>query len=95
MSAQHSPGPWKWDDDSNLHDGQARPDSVIFCTVEYDGGDRYAELHCEKPDRDLIAASPAMYRALLMAREELCFGGDYEAAKRIIDAALKQARGEQ
>lgn len=38
-----------------------------------------------------IAAGPIMYAALLMAKEELIFGGDWNTAKRIIDEAIEQA----
>lgn len=34
-----------------------------------------------------------LLRACLMAREELCFGGDYEAAKRVINDTIAKAQG--
>ena len=39
----------------------------------------------------LIAAAPELLGACLMAREELIFGGDWKAAQRIIDDAVKKA----
>jgi len=54
--SKHTPGPWEWVGASNLHGGPS-PDSVIFCTAEYDDG-YYGVLHCEEADRKLIAAAP-------------------------------------
>jgi len=39
----------------------------------------------------LIAAAPDLLSACRMAREELVFGGDWDAAKNIIDMAIKKA----
>jgi len=39
----------------------------------------------------LIAASPDLLAACYMAKEELVFGGDWEAAKLVIERAIKQA----
>jgi len=44
---------------------------------------------------NLIAAAPDMYEVLKMAREELCFGGDWETAKAKIGKALAKAEGNQ
>jgi len=41
----------------------------------------------------LIAAAPRMVNTLLMVREELVFGGDWETARNKIDEVLAKARG--
>lgn len=44
-----------------------------------------------KANAQLIAAAPDLVNALVMAREELEFGGDWEAAKAVINRALAKA----
>ncbi len=39
----------------------------------------------------LIAAAPDMLAACQMVLEELCFGGDWENAKKILGKAIKKA----
>ena len=41
----------------------------------------------------LMVAAPRMVDTLRMAREELCFGGDWETARKKIDEVLAKAEG--
>ena len=66
MSTGHTAGPWVWVGDSDLHGGNP-PDSVIFCTAEYDDC-YYGELHITPEDRALIAASPDFLAACTQVR---------------------------
>ena len=107
--SQHTPGPWHVGEAPyetgiiySEPDRTGGPMKVAECRGwgHLTGGgalglpsDQAAQI--QDANARLIAAAPQLLRACLMAREELCFGGDYEAAKRVVNAAITKATGGQ
>jgi hypothetical protein len=83
--AKHTPGPFKvFQGTSGTYVESS--DGRALARVSGEDAER-------QPNAKLFAAAPDLLAALRMAYEELCMGGDWEAARRVVDAAIAKAEG--
>jgi hypothetical protein len=92
-----TPGPWtytkhNWQETSVYAEGIDSPVCTLRLSEDVVTEDNQEAYEGEQESNaKLIAAAHDLARACMMAREELEFGGDWQAAQAVINRALKKA----